>query len=56
MCQYLTNIVQTQVEKMRAELANLNHCAVPFLSRATVSLCWYYYIIRAKWSSWSWED
>ena len=23
---------------MRAELANLNHCAVPFLSRATVDL------------------
>ena len=26
---------------MRAELANLNHCAVPFLSRATVNLSWY---------------
>ena len=26
---------------MRAELANLNHCAVPFLSRAVVNLCWY---------------
>ena len=26
---------------MRAELANLNHCAVPFLSRAAVSLSWY---------------
>ena len=23
-------IVPTQVENMRAELANLNHCAVPF--------------------------
>ena len=27
---------------MRAELASLNHCAVPFLSRAVVRLCWYY--------------
>ena len=26
---------------MRAELANLNHCAVPFLSRAAVNLSWY---------------
>ena len=27
---------------MRAKLANLNHCAVPFLSRAAANLCWYY--------------
>ena len=27
---------------MRAELANLNHCAVPFPSRAAANLCWYY--------------
>ena len=27
---------------MRAESANLNHCAVPFLSRAAAKLCWYY--------------
>ena len=27
---------------MRAELANLNHRAVPFLSRATANLCRYY--------------
>ena len=27
--------------KMRAELANLNHCAVLFLSRAAVNLSWY---------------
>ena len=26
---------------MRAELTNLHHCAVPFLSRAAVNLCWY---------------
>ena len=26
---------------MRAELASLNHCAVPFLSRAAVNLSWY---------------
>ena len=30
---------------MRAKLANLNHCAVPFLSRAAANLCWYYCII-----------
>ena len=33
---------QHKLIKMRAELANLNHCAVPFLSRAAVNLCWYY--------------
>ena len=27
--------------KMRAELANLNHCAAPFLSRAAVDLSLY---------------
>ena len=27
---------------MRAELDNLNHCAVPFLSRADPNSCWYY--------------
>ena len=26
---------------MRAELTNLNHCAVPSLSRAAVNLSWY---------------
>ena len=26
---------------MCAKLANLYHCAVPFLSRAAVNLCWY---------------
>ena len=35
---FLLNIV---VEKIRAELASLNHCAVPFLSRAAVNFCWY---------------
>ena len=30
---------------MRAKLANLNHCAVPFLSRAVVSLCWCFYTL-----------
>ena len=29
------------LKKMRAELANHNHCAVPFLSRAAVNLSWY---------------
>ena len=27
---------------MRAELTNLNHCAVPFLSRGDTNLSWYY--------------
>ena len=30
---------------MRAELANLNHRAVTFLSRTTANLCWYYYTL-----------
>ena len=29
---------------MRSELDNLNHCAVPFLSRAAAYLCWSYII------------
>ena len=29
---------------MRVELANLDHCAARILSRADVSLRWYYYI------------
>ena len=36
---------------MRAKLANLNHCAAPFLSRAAVNLCWYDYSIRPKLTS-----
>ena len=32
---------QLKMIKMRAELTNLNICAVPFLSRAAVNLCWY---------------
>ena len=32
-------IVPAQVDKMRAELTSLNHCAVSFLSRASVNLC-----------------
>ena len=31
---YINIIVPTQVKNMRAELASLNHCAVPFLSCA----------------------
>ena len=36
--------------KKRAELANLNDCLVPFLSRAADNLCWYYilYIWHVK--------
>ena len=26
---------------MRAKLSSLNHCAVPFLNRADVKMCWY---------------
>ena len=33
---------------MRAELANLNYCAVPFLSRAVANLCWYYTASKIK--------
>ena len=32
---------QLQLIKMRSGLANLNHYAVPFLSRAAVNLSWY---------------
>ena len=39
------NIVPAQVGKNADKLAGLNHCAVPFLSRAAASLCWYYYTI-----------
>ena len=33
---------QLKLIKMHAKLANLNECAVPFLSRAAVNLCWYH--------------
>ena len=36
-----------KLKKMRAELANLNNCAVPFLSRAAVKLSWYDIILHA---------
>ena len=36
---FSNKIVPTQVDRMRAELANLNHCAVSFLSHAAVNLC-----------------
>ena len=46
-------VVPTKLEKMRAELASLNPCAVQSVSvsRAAVNLCWYYilyslYIIK----------
>ena len=35
------SIVPSQVDKMRTKLANLNYCAVTFLSRAVAKLCWY---------------
>ena len=34
-------IYELKLIKVLAELANLNHCAVPFLSRATVNLSLY---------------
>ena len=34
-------VVQHKLIIMRAELADPSHCAVPFLSRAAASLCWY---------------
>ena len=34
---------QVNLIKMRAEFAYLNDCAVPFLRRTAVNLCWYYY-------------
>ena len=39
---YILLSYQLNLIKMRAKLANLNHCAVPFLSRAADNLCWYY--------------
>ena len=33
---------------MRAELDSLNHCAVPFLSRGTTNLYWYYNIAKLQ--------
>ena len=36
-----STVVSNQVVKMRVKLANLNHCAVPFLSHAAANLCWY---------------
>ena len=34
---------------MRAKLADLNHCAVPFLGRALVYLSWCVYTIALSW-------
>ena len=39
---------QLKLIKMRAELANLNYCTEPFLRRAAVNFCWYYYIYIYK--------
>ena len=33
---------------MRVQLANLNHCAVPFLSRAVANLSWYDYSTKLR--------
>ena len=40
-------VIPAQAEKMRAELASLNPCAVRFLNRAVVKLRWYYYTLSA---------
>ena len=37
---YILSYQPTQVIKMRIKLANLNDCAVPFLSRAAANLFW----------------
>ena len=39
---------QLKLIKLRGKLANLNHCAVPFLSRAAVNLYWYDYTFLTK--------
>ena len=41
---YISKVLSYQLKliKMRTILANINHCAVPFLSRATANLCWLY--------------
>ena len=43
---YIIIIISYQLElmKMRADLVDLNHCAVLFLIRAAVNLWWYYNI------------
>ena len=40
----ITTIISYQLKliKMRAELANRNPCAVPFLHHAAFNLWWYY--------------
>ena len=38
---------RTKLIKMHTELASLNHCAVPFLSRAAAYLCWYFYSVNS---------
>ena len=40
-CTYDLSSHQLKLIKMRGELANLNHCAVPFLSRTAVNLSLY---------------
>ena len=40
-CHILILSYQLRLKKMRAELANLNHYAVPFSNRAAVNLSWY---------------
>ena len=40
---YIIISYQLKLTKMLTELANLNHCAVPFLRRAATNMCWYCY-------------
>ena len=49
-------VVPTQVEKMCTKLANLNPCAVPFLSSAAVNLSWYDSTPNLRTSYLSFED
>ena len=48
-CAYDLRSYQLKLIKMRAELANLNHCAIPFLSRAAVNLSLYNSSPVMKW-------
>ena len=45
-----TYIISYQLKfvKMRAELSNVNHCAVLFISRAAVNLYWYYIVLYCR--------
>ena len=47
-CIACSNVVPAQVDIMRAEVSSLNHCAVPFLSRTAINLCWYSILLHTQ--------